>query len=64
MVWNWIKDWIEAQCGGRQHSYENLRKYVRERWDLVTEDQLSSLIDSMKDRCLAVIEAEGGHTKY
>jgi len=38
----------------------NLRIYVKEAWEQITEEQLNSLIDSMRERCLAIIEAQGG----
>jgi hypothetical protein len=59
-----MKDWIEERYGLAHHSYGQLRKYVREAWDAITENQLNSLVDTMRDRCLAVIEAEGVFTKY
>jgi ketohexokinase/beta-glucosidase len=63
-VWNWMKDWIEERYGDIHHTYDKLQVYVKEAWEAITVDQLSSLIDTMRDRCLAVIEAEGGFTKY
>lgn len=63
-VWNWMKDWIEERYGDKQHTYDQLRKYVREAWDAITEDQLNSLIDTMQERCQAVIDAKGGFTRF
>lgn len=45
-----MKDWIEERYGDKQHTYDQLRKYVREAWDAITEDQLNSLIDTMQER--------------
>ena len=45
-------------------SYDNLRKAVREAWDALTAEQLDVLGFSMSDRCQAVIDADGKHTKY
>jgi hypothetical protein len=59
-----MKDWIEERYGLAHHSYDNIRVYVKEAWDAITVNQLNSLVDTMTDRCLAVIEAEGGFTKY
>lgn len=67
-VWNKMKDYIEA-CypdlpNGRQRTYDQLRQIVREAWDSTTEQDLRELVDSMRDRCQAVIDADGGYTKY
>jgi transposase len=65
MVWNWMKDWIqESYPHDRQLSYDALREIVQALWDAVPTDFLKGLIRSMQARCQAVIEAEGGHTKY
>lgn len=67
-VWNKMKDYIE-NCypdlpAGRQRTYDQLRQIVQEAWDSITDEVLRELIGSMKDRCQAVIDADGGHTKY
>ena len=65
MVWNWMKDWIQERYPeDHQLSYDALREVVRAAWEAVPESFLSGLIESMQARCQAVIEAEGGHTKY
>jgi ketohexokinase/beta-glucosidase len=67
-VWNQMKDYIELhypdQPGGRQYTYDQLRVIVREAWDSISIETLRELIDSMQARCQAVIDADGGHTKY
>ncbi|OCK73190.1 hypothetical protein K432DRAFT_449511, partial [Lepidopterella palustris CBS 459.81] len=63
-VWNWIKDYIQNQYGDVQLSYDQLREAVRAAWDSITEAQLQELQESMRDRCAAVITAQGGYTKY
>ena len=63
-IWNWMKDWIEREYGERTWTYDQLRKVVREAWDAITIEQLNELVDSMHQRCLDVIEAKGGHTKW
>lgn len=55
-----MKDFIELKFGDVQLSYDQLRVAVREAWDSITPDQLNSLIDSMRERCEAVIAARGG----
>ena len=59
-----MKDYIENKYGDIQYSYDKLRAYVKEAWDQITEEQLNSLIDGMRERCQAVINAEGGFIKF
>jgi hypothetical protein len=63
-IWNWMKDWIEREYGERNWTYTKLRDAVRAAWDAITNEQLNELIDSMHQRCLDVIAAQGGHTKW
>lgn len=67
-VWNKMKDYIEVQYpdldDGKQYTYDRLRVIVQEAWDRISEEYLQWLIDSMPERCQAVIDAKGGHTKY
>lgn len=63
MVWNWIKDFIQANFPDRM-SISELRIALQEAWDAVPEDFLIELLESMPERCKAVIEAGGGHTRF
>lgn len=67
-IWNRMKDYIEIHYpdleDGRQPTYDELRRIVREAWDSISQEDLVDLISSMPARCAAVIKAEGGHTKY
>lgn len=64
-VWNWMKDWIEDRYGLEEKpSYDKLRQWVKEAWEAVPDDYFKELLESMPDRCKAVIEANGMHTKY
>lgn len=45
-------------------SYDRLRAAVKEAWERVGRFELEELIKSMKDRCQAVIDANGLFTKY
>jgi transposase len=67
-VWNRMKDYIETYYpdmpAGRQPTYDQLRGIVQEAWDSITPEDLRDIIGTMKDRCQAVIDAKGGHTKY
>jgi hypothetical protein len=67
-VWNKMEDYIEScypdlPCG-KQRTYEQLREIVKEAWHYIPPEVLEDLIDSMKNRCEAVINADGGYTKY
>ena len=46
------------------HSKESLWLELRKAWDNVSVDVLRKYIDTMPERCAAVIAAKGGHTKY
>jgi transposase len=62
-VWNWMKDYIQDNFPEHQ-SYNQLRDAVHEAWNAITTKQLNELIDSMRERCQAVIDANGMHTKF
>jgi len=60
-----MKDYIEVRWGLEENpSYNKLRRYVREAWDALPESYLAELLASMPERCKAVIETNGMHTKY
>jgi transposase len=63
-VWKLMKEWIQREYGERKWTYNELREAVIRAWEAITSEQLSKLIDSMHQRCLDVIEANGGHTKW
>ena len=41
-----------------------LRVALLEEWDNIPQRTISTLIDSMRNRCALVIEANGGVTRY
>jgi len=63
-----MKDYIELtypdQSGGRDYTYNRLRSIVQEAWESIEPQVLFDLIATMKDRCQAVIDAQGGYTSY
>jgi hypothetical protein len=68
-VWNWMKNWIQEQYW--QSHYEvtkiplgQLRTIIWEAWHAVPDTYIESLFDSWWRRCQAVINAQGGPTKY
>ena len=58
-----MKDYIE-NAFPEHMTYAQLKIAVQEAWDSITIDQLNELIDSMHDRCQAVIDANGNHIPY
>lgn len=63
-VWNWMKDWIQDKYDIEKMNYARLREMVEEVWRAVPNYYLSKLVDEMKERCEAVIAADGKHTKF
>lgn len=59
-----MKDYIEWKygCDG-ELPYDILYEAVREAWEQISVRELNELINSIRDRCQAVIDARGGHTK-
>ena len=41
-----------------------LKVIILKAWKAITPNILDELISEMRDRCQAVITAQGGHTKY
>ena len=46
------------------HSKESLWLELQKAWDNISAEVLRKYIDTMPERCAAVIAAKGGHTKY
>jgi DDE superfamily endonuclease len=64
MVWDIMKDFIQDHYGDRKLSLSETRQAVEAAWESITPQELRKLVDSMPQRCQAVIDAQGGHTKY
>lgn len=63
-LWDWIKDYIQEKHPDIHWSYPRLQEAVIEAWNAITNEQIQELIGTMRDRCQAVIDAQGGYTKY
>ena len=67
-VWNLMKNYIQFHYPdlgeGRQRTQDDLRIIVKESWENVSADDLMKLIETMPARCQAVLDADGGHTKF
>jgi transposase len=64
-VWDWIKDWIQEYDPTVHRSYKRLRAAVIQAWGSIPHEKIRTLIrDTMRERCQAVIDAQGGETKF
>jgi hypothetical protein len=45
-------------------SFINLKTVIEEEWAQIDNEITKKLVESMPRRCLAVMKAKGGHTKY
>jgi hypothetical protein len=68
-VWNWMKNWIEEHYWKARYrpdriSFIELRAIIWEAWNAVPDDYIQSLYNSWWKRCQAIIDANGGPTKY
>jgi hypothetical protein len=59
-----MKDYIQEHYPKVYSSYKNLRIAIQEAWESITHEQIRGLIRGMRDRCKAVIAAQGYSTKY
>ena len=69
-VWNKMKDWMQQQYPDNpvdtctEADYDRLREQVTAAWHAIGCDYLRELVRTMPERCLDVIIAGGGHTKW
>jgi transposase len=63
-LWDRIKDIIKQKDPEIYRSYPRLRTAIIEAWNSITDEKIRALIGTMYDRCQAVIDADGWHTKY
>jgi hypothetical protein len=68
-VWNWMKNWIQehywhARYTASKLSLAQLRQIILEAWNAVPDSYIESLYNSWRARCQAVIDANGGPTRY
>ena len=65
VIWNLLKNWLDKHYPDPHCTYTELRRRVIEAWRaIVTPEQLQTLISSMQQRCIDVIAANGGNTKW
>jgi DDE superfamily endonuclease len=68
-VWNWMKNYIQrryyaAYYDAAKVPKERLRAIIWEAWEAVPDSYIQTLFNSWWSRCQAVIDAQGGPTKY
>lgn len=62
-LWNEMKNTLQEKYPEKM-TYDQLRTAVKEIWDAIPDDRVRELIRTMRQRCEAVIEANGLYTKY
>jgi hypothetical protein len=63
-VWNIMKNWISDNYLDDKLSYKVLRQAVMEAWETVGQQELDGLLNSIHERCEAVVAANGMYTKF
>jgi len=62
-VWNILKDILDARRP-RIRGKEEMATAIQEAWDQIPGYELLEFIDSIPERIQAVINANGGHTRW
>jgi ketohexokinase/beta-glucosidase len=62
-LWNEIKNTLQSDYP-KKMTYDQLRAVVKEVWDAIPDDRVRELIHTMRQRCEAVIEANGFFTNF
>lgn len=60
-VWRVLKQRVSKRS---PRTLAELRRYIEREWAALRLEDVRGYIDSMKERCQAVIRAKGGHTKW
>lgn len=60
-VWRLLKGRIQCRFPTTQ---EEVRQYAEEKWEKLKPEEFEKYTGNMRERCLAVIAADGGPTKY
>ena len=63
-IWDEQKNWMQDFDLALHRNYGRLRTSVEGGWDSITLDTILHYISTMPDRCQAVIDAQGGPTKF
>lgn len=60
-IWDFVKSRLEESDKVTKNTIWN---ELEKAWNLVTPELIKRYVNTMKDRCKAVIYAQGGHTRY
>ena len=60
-VWDLLKDRVAEHS---PETVDELKKWIRFEWDKLKKPEFLSTISSMPQRCQAVLDANGGPTRY
>ncbi len=60
-IWDLVDRKIDKT---KKTSIEEFWRSMEKAWQSITEQELKKYIDTMPARCMAVIAAKGGHTRY
>jgi transposase len=63
-VWDLTKNYIQKHYPEIHRSYKRLRSAIQEAWDSITLEEIRGLTRTMEERCIDVIVADGGCTKW
>ena len=68
-IWSWMRRYIQdhyfqVYYDAKKISLEELRRIIQEAWDTIADSYIETLFESWYRRCQAVIDAQGGPTKY
>jgi transposase len=63
-IWDRLKEIIEKNDPEIHKNYNRLRAAVIEAWETITDEEIRDIIRQMRDRCQAVIDANGMYTKW
>ena len=68
-MWSWMRRYIQRQYyqvwydPSKVH-IDTLREIISEAWEAIPDSYIEGLFESWYDRCQAVIDANGGPTRY
>ena len=60
-IWRLLKGRIQRRFPTTK---EEVRQYAKEEWEKLEPEEFEKYTGNIRERCLAVIDANGGPTKY
>ena len=60
-IWTLLKGRIQRRFPTTK---EEVRRYAKEKWEKLKPKEFEKYTGNIRERCLAVITADGGPTKY